>query len=309
MSNFKIYYLGVGSATPSKLHQPSCQVVDFRGRLFVIDRGEGAQLSMRKMHIKFSRIEHILISHLHGDHFFGLPGLLSTLALHDIGGALTVHIPRQGVEWLRQTMDLFCRQRSFDLRIEPIDPEGGLLIDEGQLKVTAFPLTHRVPCTGFKFECAPGLRRLRKDMLEWLDIPVSRRHAIKEGADFTTDDGRFFENSRLTEPGTPPSSYAYCSDTAFNLDNARYVAPVDTLYHEATYLADNEAKAADRFHSTAAQAVRFAVEAKARRLVIGHYSKSYPDTEGHLREAVEEAARLGADIEIIAANEGLVLDA
>ena len=308
MSNFKVYYLGVGSASPSNVHQPSCQVVDFRGRLFVIDCGEGAQTAMRRMQLKSSRIEHIFISHLHGDHFFGLPGLLSTLSLHDIGGKLTVHFPRQGVEWLQTTMDMFCPQRSFELIIEPIEPQGGVLYSDEALTVTAFPLNHRIPCTGFLFQCQPGLRRLRKDMLEWLEIPIAQRHAIKEGADYTTPDGRFFPNNRLTEPGTPPSSYAYCSDTLFTPSIAEYIRPVDVIYHEATYTNDKVNKAQERFHSTAKQAVKVAVASQAQQLVLGHYSKSYKDTAQHLAEAMEEAAQLDPQLKIMAANEGDIIE-
>lgn len=308
MSNFKVYYLGVGSATPSLLHQPSCQVVDFRGRLFMIDCGEGAQLGMRRMKLKFSRLEHIFISHLHGDHFFGLPGLLSTMALHDIGGTITVHIPPEGVEWLQTTMNMFCAQRSFELKIEPIDPEGGIIYSDDNLSITSFPLTHRISCNGFLFRCAPGLRRLKKDMLEWLEIPINQRQAIKMGADYTTPDGRFFENNRLTEPGNLASSYAYCSDTVFNLKTSDYIKPVDVIYHEATYLNAEQQKAKDRYHSTAAEAVKVAVASCARELVLGHYSKTYLDASGHIKEAEAEAAHLNSAIKIIAANEGMILE-
>lgn len=308
MSDFKVCFLGVGSASPSLLHQPSCQIVDFRGKLFMIDCGEGAQLTMRRMGLKFSRLEHIFISHLHGDHFFGLPGLLSSMSLHDTGGDIIVHMPEEGVDWLKDTMDRFCTHRSFELIIDPISPEGGTVYSDDNLTVTAFPLTHRIPCTGFKFDVAAGTRRLRKDMIEWLDIPISMRQAIKQGADFTTTDGRHFDNERLTLPGTPSMSYAYCSDTIYNPENIRYVKPSYTVYHEATYLETEKLKAKDRYHSTAAEAVKFAVECGAKRLIIGHYSKSYKGTEGHLQEARSEALRLNSDIEIIAANEGDVID-
>lgn len=308
MNNFKIYYLGVGSATPSLLHQPSCQVVDFRGRLFMIDCGEGAQNGMRKMHLKFSRLEHIFISHLHGDHFFGLPGLLSTMSLHDIGGNITVHMPYEGVDWLKDTMERFGKYQSYELKIEPIYPEGGEIYHDDSLTVTAFPLKHRIPCTGFIFRSRPGLRNLRKDMLEWLDIPINRRQAIKQGESYTTPDGRFFDNEQLTTPGLPAASYAYCSDTIFDPSITEYIRPVDTLYHEATYLESEKAKASDRYHSTAAQAADIAVSAEAKTLVLGHYSKSYKDMEGHLKEAEAEARSLGSDLKIIAANEGMVLN-
>lgn len=308
MSDLKVYYLGVGSATPSLLHQPSCQVVDFRGRLFMLDCGEGAQLSMRKMKLKYSRLEHIFISHLHGDHFFGLSGLLSTMALHDIGGDVTVHIPEDGVEWLSSTMDRFCSQRSYRLKIEPICKNGGLLYEDDALTITAFPLTHRVPCTGFLFRTKPGMRHLRGDMAEFLHIPVAERYAIKQGADFITPDGRCFENSRLTTPGSPSLSYAYCSDTAFNLATAEYIRPVDVIYHESTYLETEKEKAKNRYHSTAAQAVKVALAAEAKELVLGHYSKSYSDTDGHMREARSEAALTHPNLKIVAATEGMVVE-
>lgn len=308
MNGFKVYYLGVGSATPSLLHQPSCQVVDFRGRLFMVDCGEGAQLGMRRLKLKYSRIEHIFISHLHGDHIFGLPGLLSTMALHAVGGKVTVHLPSNGVDWLWNTMDKFCHQRSFELKIEAISPDGGMLYTDDSITIEAFPLKHRVQCTGFLFKSTPGLRHLKKDMVDWLNIPIKFRQPIKQGADYVTEDGRIFTNDQLTTPGNPSLSYAYCSDTIFNLNTAGYIRNVDVMFHEATYLEADSGKAVDRFHSTAKQAVRVAVAAGAKVLVLGHYSKTYKDTSGHLVEAEEEAKALGSDIRIIAANEGMEID-
>lgn len=304
MTDFKVYFLGVGSATPSLIHQPSCQVIDFRGKLFMIDCGEGAQLGMRRMKLKYSRIEHIFISHLHGDHFFGLPGLLSTMALHDIGGKVTVHIPAEGVEWLQKTMDMFCSHRSYELVIEPIEANGGLILDDKSLSVHAFPLRHRVPCTGFLFRVKPGLRHLRKDMVDWLDIPIALRQSIKEGASYTTPDGRLFDNSMLTTPGSPGASYAYCSDTIFDLSVAEQIRRVDVLYHEATYLEQERDKAKQRYHSTASDAVKVAMAAQAKKLILGHYSKSYVDSAGHLAEALAEAHKNNCSLEIFTANEG-----
>lgn len=308
MTDFKVHILGVGSATPSLRHQPSCQVIDFRGRLFMVDCGEGAQVGMRKMKLKYSRLEHIFISHLHGDHFFGLPGLLSTLSLHDIGGRITVHIPPEGAEWLQMTMDRFCPNRSFELVIEPIPHNGACIYNDDKMEVTAFPLYHRIPCTGFLFKRKAGLPHLKKDMVDWLDIPVKLRHKIKEGDDYITPDGRIFLNNRLTVPGTPAASYAYCSDTAFNMSVIQYIEGVDVLYHEATYLETEKQKARERFHSTAAEAVRIAVAAGVKTLIIGHYSKSYASLEGHLKEALDELNRLGGSLTVIAADEGMTFD-
>ncbi|MDE6542965.1 MAG: ribonuclease Z [Muribaculaceae bacterium] len=309
MSDFKIHYLGVGSATPSMRHLPSCQVIDFRGKLYMIDCGEGAQLSMRRMGLKFSRLEHIFISHLHGDHFFGLPGLLSTLALHDKGGKLIVHLPEQGVKWLKETMDMFCRERPYELEIKVIPPEGGILLEEKALTIEAFPLQHRVACTGFIFREAQKPRHLRGDMVKWLQIPVAQLKAIKEGADYTTPDGKVYSNEMLTTEADRAASYAYCSDTVYMPELHKRLAGIDVIYHEATYLDTEKEKAKARFHSTAAEATRVAAAAGAKRLVLGHYSKAYPGLSGHIEEAEKEALKLGAELmEITAADEDMTIN-
>ncbi|MDE6300631.1 MAG: ribonuclease Z [Muribaculaceae bacterium] len=303
MAKFQINYLGCGSATPTERHLPSCQVIDFRDRLFMIDCGEGAQLQLRRMHLKFSRLSHIFISHLHGDHFLGLPGLLSTLALHSVDSSVTVHTFPEGIEILRRLMRMFCHDTSFALHYEPVDPAGGLVLDERSFTVRAFPLYHRVPCVGYVFEEKPKERHLRGDMIRFLNIPVSRIKDIKAGADYLAPDGRLWLNSELTTDPDPAMSYAYCSDTRFDMRVAEAVRGVDTVYHESTYLSDWEHKAAPRGHSTAAQAGMIAEAAGARRLVLGHYSKSYDDDSLFAREAATTFSG-----EIIAAREGLRID-
>ena len=303
MANFSVYYLGCGSASPSERHLPSCQVVDFRDKLYMIDCGEGAQLQYRRAHLKFSRLNHIFISHLHGDHFLGLPGLLSTLSLHEITGTITVHAFREGLTILRQILDVFCRDRSFDLVYDPIEPSGGIVLDEKGLVVEAFPLYHRVPTVGFIFREKEKPRKINGEMVEYYNVPVYRRASLKDGADFVTEDGVVVENRRLTFDPEPSTSYAYCSDTKFDVRVAEAVRGVDTIYHEATYLSDSEWKAADRGHSTAAQAGEIAAMAGAKRLVLGHYSKSYDSDEAFEAEA---ATTFGG--EIIAAREGLKID-
>ena len=285
LTKFEVNILGCGSATPSLLHLPSCQVVNFRERLLMIDCGEGAQLSLRRAYLKFSRLTDIFISHLHGDHFLGLPGLLSTLALHQEGGTVTVHTFEQGADILSRIMDVFCRDTSFTLKYDVFSPEGGVLIDDKSLRVTAFPLYHRVPCCGFRFDEKPGLRHMRGDMARFHNVPVYRMSEIKAGADFIKEDGTVIPNSVLTTDADPARSYAYCSDTAFDPRVAHSVHGVDLLYHEATYGNDKGEKAAPRGHSTAEEAARIALMAEAHRLVIGHYSKSYDDITPLLEQA------------------------
>ena len=302
MANFQVNILGCGSATPSTRHMPACQVIDFRDRLFMIDCGEGAQLQMMRQRLKFSRLSHIFISHLHGDHFLGLPGLLSTLALHEKGGTLTIHTFAEGARILREIMAVFCRDTSFEIKYNVITPSRAVLFEDHALKVESFPLYHRVPCVGFKFTEKPKARHLRGDMIRFFNIPVSRLEDIRQGADYVTPDGTVIANERLTTPPDHSASYAYCSDTMYNPAVADYVRGVDVLYHESTY-ADNFAeKAAPRGHSTAREAARIAAAAGVKRLVLGHYSKAYDSDEPFLREASEVFP------DVIAAKEGLKID-
>lgn len=296
--------LGCGSATPSLRHLPACQVIEHRGQLMMIDCGEGAQLSMRRQGLNFGRLNHIFISHLHGDHVLGLPGLLSTMALQEKGGTITVHTFAEGAEILSQITNFFCRERPYDLKFNILEPgKRQTALETDSLIVEAFPLTHRIPTLGYIFREKPKPRHLRGDMARFLEIPVSRLHGIKEdGDDYTTPDGRHFTNEQLTTPADPSVSYAYCSDTIFMPSLAKTVAGVDLLYHEATYAGDSADKAKARFHSTAAQAASIARDAGAGELLLGHYSKAYRDESQHLAEA------RAIFPDTIAADEGMQLE-
>ncbi|OKY98579.1 MAG: ribonuclease Z [Bacteroidales bacterium 43_36] len=302
MADFKVNILGCGSATPSLRHMPSCQVVDHRDRLMMVDCGEGAQLAMRRMRLKYSRLNNIFISHLHGDHCLGLPGLLSTMALHDIEGTVTVHTFAEGAELFERIINFFCRERSYDLRFNIIKPEHAVIYEDKSLSVETFPLYHRVPCVGYIFREKPKLRHINREMVDFYKVPVAMMHSIKEGADFVLPDGTVVANERLTTPAEPAYSYAYCSDTVYNPLVAEAVKGVDVVYHEATYTDDDAEKARQRGHSTAGEAAKIALEAGAKKLIIGHYSKSYADESGH----IADACRIFPDT--IAANEGLTID-
>ncbi len=302
MAKFQLNILGCGSATPTAIHNPSCQVIDFRDNLFMIDCAEGSQMMMRKMKLKFSRLNHIFISHMHGDHCFGLPGLLSTLALLDKTGTVTVHIPESGLDIMRNFIDAFARDSDYTLIWNPIPPDGGRLLETPSLTVDAFPLYHRIPCTGFIFREKPKQRHLRSDMVKFHNIPVSQLKAIKDGADFITPDSRLIPNAALTTDPDPAVSYAYASDTMFDRRVARDVHGVDVLYHEATYADDKADSARERGHSTASQAARIAALAEVKTLIIGHYSKRYNDVETLVEEARSEFPV------IIPANESLKID-
>ncbi|MDE6125537.1 MAG: ribonuclease Z [Muribaculaceae bacterium] len=300
MDQMTLHILGCGSATPSLRHLPACQVIEYRGRLMMIDCGEGAQLSMRRAGLHMNRLTDIFISHLHGDHCLGLPGLLSTLSLQQTGGALTVHTFPDGARIFREMVSFFAPKLTYDLRFNEISPKGRqTILDTGALTVSTFPLHHRVPCVGFRIDEKPKERHLRGDAANFYGIPPYLRRAIKQGADFTRPDGTVVPNSVLTLPPDPACSYAYCSDTLYFPSLADDVRGVTLLYHEATYADDNLEKAAGRFHSTASQAARIALAADAGTLMLGHFSKAYNNEERHLAEARAIFPRT------ILANEGL----
>ncbi len=302
MSDFNVTILGCGSASPSLRHYPSGQVVQYGRNVFMIDCGEGAQLQLRRFKLPFTRLRHIFISHLHGDHFLGLPGLLSTLSLNDTGGQVHVYCFAEGIELLKQVLEVTTHGLSFELVYHPLDTEPAVLYEDDHLTVESFPLFHYVPCTGFLFREKPRLRPLRGDMLEYYQVPVYKRAALKEGADFVKEDGTVIPNSMLTLSPPPSRSYAYCSDTMRDTRVADAVRGVTTLYHEATYGDDKSSSACARGHSTAREAAEIARMAGASKLVIGHYSKSYPDFSPLLEQARELMPNTSA------ADEGLVID-
>lgn len=304
MDRFDVTILGCGSATPTLRHHPSAQALTFRQRVMMIDCGEGTQLQLRRYGIPMSRITDIFISHLHGDHCLGVVGLLSTLDLQDSPRPVTLHIPSRGLDIFTRMIAFFAPGVKDSVELRAI-PEGVNVIAESKnLEVTAFPLYHRVPCSGFIFREKPRPRRLLGEKADFLGIPPSLRAAIKGGADWRRpSDGHIFANAELTADPLRPLSYAYCSDTVADSRVAEAIRGVDVVYHEATYLDDMATIAHQRGHATAAEAARIAAEAGAKTLVIGHYSKRYIDYAPLLAEA--QAIFPGR---VIAADEGLKID-
>lgn len=302
MADFDVTILGCGSALPTTHHWATSQVVDLRDKLYMIDCGEGTQVQMRYNHIKFSRLNHIFISHLHGDHCFGLPGLLSTLGMLGRMGELVIHGPKEIEDYMRPILALFCQGLPFEVRFNPIDPTSHqLVMEDRSLQVYSLPLKHRVPCCGYLFAEKPKARHIVRDMIDFYQVPVAMIQHLKEGADFVTPDGEVIPNSRLTRTAEPPKRYAYCSDTAYQPSLIPLLEGVDLLYHEATFAECDAARAKETFHSTARQAAQIAKEAHAKRLVIGHYSARYESVK-HLKE---EADAIFPDTTL--ANEGLRL--
>lgn len=285
MARFTLNILGCGSAKPTAQHLPSCQVVDFRDKLYMIDCGEGAQHTFAQMRLRPSRLTHIFISHLHGDHFLGLPGLLSSMSLMDKEGEIVVHTFADGAKLIGELMDYIDRHRSYDLRFNIIKEGHEVIYEDEALRVSTLPLKHSVPAVGFLFEEKAKPRHLLGDMAEYYGIPMWQRAAIKAGADFVKPDGTVIPNSHLTREADPPVRYAYCSDTMPSERLIPMIEGVDWLYHEATYDSSRADKARHYCHSTAAQAAEVARRAQVKNLIIGHYSARYDTPDLLLDEA------------------------
>lgn len=286
MERFEVNILGCGSATPTVQHFPSSQVVNLRDKLYMIDCGEGTQLQFRKQKLPFNRLNHIFISHLHGDHCFGLIGFLSTLALLGRVGTVHVHAHADLEKILRPQLDYFCRDNPYEVKIEPFDTtKNEVIFEDRSLTVTSIPLMHRVPCAGFRFDEQAKEAHLIPDMIKFYNIPVKKLQYIKKGADFITEDGSVIANSRLTKPAEQPRSYAYCSDTAYSERIVPIIEGVDLLYHEATFANSEIIRASETGHSTAAQAAQIAKLANVKKLMLGHFSARYTDNTVLLNEA------------------------
>jgi len=286
MEKFEVKILGCGSALPTTRLNPTSQIINFRDNLFLVDCGEGTQLQMRHMQLKFSRLSHIFLSHLHGDHCFGLIGLISTLGLLNRTGDLYIHAHPDAGKVFRPLLDYFCAGLPFEVVFNPIAPQThSVILDERSYRVSSIPLKHRVPTCGFLFEEKPGLRHIVKESIDFYQVPVKMLLPIKEGADYITPEGKVIANELLTKPANPARKYAFCSDTAYTESIIPYIEGVDLLYHEATFSEADKARAKQTMHTTALQAAKIAEQAQVKQLIIGHFSARYTDLSGLLAEA------------------------
>ncbi|MBO7610276.1 MAG: ribonuclease Z, partial [Muribaculaceae bacterium] len=256
--------------------------------LLMIDCGEGAQLEMRRMRLKFSRLNHIFISHLHGDHFFGLPGLLSTLSLLGKTGTLTIHTFADGKRLLQEWIDYFSRERTFNLEYNVIGTSSATIYEDDGISVRTFPLRHRVPCVGFRIDEKPKLRHMRPEAIMQYEIPHYAIQDLREGKDFVKPNGDIIPNNVLTTDADPCRSYAYCCDTTPSKRVVKVIEGVDWMYHDATYGDDCARQARNRYHSTAREAAIAAREAGAQNVILGHFSSRYIDESELLAQAREE---------------------
>lgn len=286
MEKFELHILGCGSALPTTRHFPTSQIVNVRDKLFMIDCGEGAQLQFRKSHLKFSRLNHIFISHLHGDHCFGLLGLISTLNLLGRTAELHIHSPKGLETLLTPMLDFFNRQMTYKVLFHEFDTKEPMQIYEDRsLTVTTIPLRHRMPCCGFLFAEKRCPNHIIREMVDFYQVPVYELNRIKNGADYVTSEGKTVSNNLLTRPSAPSRSYAYCSDTIYLPSIVEQIKGVDLLFHEATFANEDAPRAKETFHTTAAQAAEIARRAEVKKLLIGHFSARYEDENVLLQEA------------------------
>lgn len=288
MEPFKVHILGCGSALPTLQHNASSQIVELREKLFMIDCGEGTQIQLRRLRIHFSKIIAVFISHLHGDHCFGLPGMISTFGMTGRTAPLHIYAPAAFEPILEQTLSFFCQGLEFKVVFHAVDTtQNKVVYEDRSLTVETIPLQHRIDCCGYLFREKPILPHIRRDMIDFYKIPISQINNIKAGADWVTAEGEVIANSRLTTPAEPARSYAYCSDTRYIKTLHELVKGVSTLYHESTYSAEDAERARLYWHSTSQDAAKVARDASVGKLLLGHFSARYNNESQLLEEAKE----------------------
>ena len=286
MEKFELYVLGCGAALPTPHHFCSSQVLNVREKLFMIDCAEGIQMQLRRGKLKLSNLSNIFITHLHGDHCFGLLGLISTYSL--LGRTASLHV--WGPEGLKKIfqpqIDYFCNGMDYNVELHEIShTTAETIYDDRSVSISTLPLKHRIPCVGYVFREKQLLRHIRRDIIDSFNIPISQINNIKAGLDWTTPDGDTIPNRILTTPPSPARSFAYLSDTTYVPELAEHLQGIDLLYHETTFSEEHKLLARQTHHSTAAQAATMARLCNAKKLLIGHFSSRYKDDSILLKEA------------------------
>ena len=282
----KLTILGCYAATPRTFTNPTSQILEIKNRLFLIDCGEGTQVQLRKNKIRFSKINHIFISHLHGDHFFGLVGLVSTFTLLNRTTDLHIYGPKGIKEIIKLQLRLSNSWTNYNLFFHELESlECEIIFEDEKVLVKTIPLKHRVYTNGFLFQEKIGDRKLNFDAVQNYEIERCYYQKMKNGSDITLEDGRIIENEKLTFDPVPAKNYAFCSDTAYNEAMIPTIENIDVLYHESTFLQSEESLAKKTLHSTAKEAATIALKANAKQLILGHYSTRYESIELFKEEA------------------------
>jgi ribonuclease Z len=288
MNRFEVNILGCSSATPTSMRFPTSQLINFYENLYLVDCGEGTQMQLRRYRHKMNNINHIFISHLHGDHYFGLIGLLSSLHLLGRTQDLQLYGPEPLMDILISQFRASNTYLRYYIHFTPTDPKNPkVLVDDKFLKVTSFPLDHRIDTCGFLFQEQNLQRHIIRSMVDEFEVPQYAFNRLKNGEDFAMEDGTVIKNTDVTSPATKARLYAFCSDTAYSEAILPFIKNADLLYHEATFMNDLAQRAAETKHSTTYQAASIALKAEVNQLLIGHYSARYHDVEPLLAECKE----------------------
>lgn len=284
--SFELLILGSSAATPTSNRNPTSQLLNIAERFFLIDCGEGTQMQLRKYKARFQSVNQIFISHLHGDHFLGLPGLIASMHLLGRQKELTVFGPKELEDIINLIHQYSETKLNYPLKFVHTQADKKHLIwEDDKVEVYSFPLKHRIPTTGFLFKEKPLPRNIDKYKLEKFNVSFAEIHKLKKGLDAVDNDGKLIKNEQLTIAGPPPRSYAFCSDTKFFKALAKCIKDVDLLYHESTFLNSKLDRAVQTFHSTASQAAEMAVLSNAKKLLLGHFSARYDNLDLFIDEA------------------------
>jgi len=283
---FSLTVLGCSSAIPTSTRNPSAHLLNVNERFYLIDCGEATQIQLRKFKIKFQRIEHIFITHLHGDHFYGLIGLITTMQLLGREKPLNIYSPPGLEEIILIQLNLAKPKLDFTLSFHELNSEENkICFEDEHISVETIPLNHRIPCCGFLFREKPKPLSIISEVIKKYEIPIESIHKIKSGEDFITKTGERINNSELTIPAPAIRTFAYCADTLYNESIIPMIKDADLLYHEATFMHDMLERAGNTFHTTTLQAAEIAKIAQVKQLIIGHFSARYKDLEPLLEEA------------------------
>lgn len=281
---FAVTILGNNSALPAYDRHPTSQVVTIDDQLLLIDCGEGTQMQLSRYKIKRGKLNNIFISHLHGDHYFGLIGLITSMGLLGREQPLHLYAPAGLDAIIKLQLEVAFTTLPYELVFHPLTGEE-VILDHPKFSVECFSTRHRIPCWGFIIREKKLPRKIHKEKAIAFEIPAAYYQSLKHGYDYTRKDGQVVFNDQVTIPNTPPRSYAFCADTVYDERLAEITQNVTLLYHEATYLKDLEERAAARFHSTTVQAATIALKANAHRLLLGHFSSKYEELQDYLTEA------------------------
>ena len=288
--------LGNNSALSIKNRHQTAQILTTNDQLFLIDCGESTQIQMQRYQIKKSRINHIFISHLHGDHYFGLPGLLNSYSLTNRTEALHLYAPAQLKEILDLILKVSDSKLGYELVFHPLT-NATTLLELPSIHVSCFPVSHRIPCWGFLFKEKRSPRKIDIEKATYYQINKNSLSALKNGKDVINELGEFIENEKITSEGATPCSYAFCADTLYDESIIPFIEDVDLIYHETTYLDDEREKATQRYHSTGIQAATIARKANVKKLLIGHFSSKYENLDLFENEARKVFENVSVSIE------------